>query len=108
MSDGLGQYSARNMGKKIRWVVLLLGLSLSGAFASEADIKIPDLSSVSFNVLGNQISGYVILHIGLIICVFGSVFGLVQYNQTKNLSVHDSMRAVSNTIWETCKTYLQQ
>src|SRR5205807_9731669 len=31
---------------------------------------------------------------------------LVQYKQTKALPVHESMARVSNTIWETCKTYL--
>src|SRR5262249_15804933 len=43
---------------------------------------------------------------GLVICLVGAVFGLVQYQQTKALPVHDSMARVSNTIWETCKTYL--
>jgi K(+)-stimulated pyrophosphate-energized sodium pump len=45
---------------------------------------------------------------GLVVCVIGAMFGVVQYHQTKNLPVHSSMRAVSNTIWETCKTYLLQ
>src|SRR5207245_686810 len=30
----------------------------------------------------------------------------VQYKQTRALPVHDSMRNVSDIIWETCKTYL--
>ena len=33
-------------------------------------------------------------------------FGWMQYIQTRNLPVHSSMAAVSNIIWETCKTYL--
>jgi K(+)-stimulated pyrophosphate-energized sodium pump len=95
------------MGKRILWVVLLLSLNIT-CFAGEADIKIPDLGAVSFEVLGKTISGMAILYIGLVICALGVVFGLVQYQQTKNLAVHESMRAVSNTIWETCKTYLWQ
>ncbi|MCI0748488.1 MAG: sodium-translocating pyrophosphatase [Verrucomicrobia subdivision 3 bacterium] len=96
------------MGKRILWALLFLSLMATGAFAGEADIKIPDLSKVSFNIFGNTISGYLILYVGLLICALGAFFGLVQYQQTKNLPVHDSMRSVSNTIWETCKTYLQQ
>jgi K(+)-stimulated pyrophosphate-energized sodium pump len=42
----------------------------------------------------------------LVICLVGAAFGVVQYKQTKALPVHDSMSKVSNTIWETCKTYL--
>ena len=96
------------MGKRILWVVFLLGLSVAGAFASEADIKIPPLDTVNFDVLGKSVSGLAILYSGLVICLVGVVFGLIQYKQTKALSVHESMRSVSNTIWETCKTYLQQ
>src|SRR5436309_8967025 len=46
------------------------------------------------------------MYLGLVICLIGAVFGLVQYQQTKALPVHSSMASVSNTIWETCKTYL--
>ncbi len=78
------------------------------AWASEADIKIPDLSAVHFTLFGNSIGGMTLLYLGLVICALGTLFGLVQYNQTKNLPVHDCMREVSVTIWETCKTYLTQ
>ena len=43
---------------------------------------------------------------GLAVCVFGLTFGLVIFNQLKNLPVHDSMREISELIYETCKTYL--
>src|SRR2546428_7469095 len=46
------------------------------------------------------------MYIGIFICFIGAIFGLVQYKQTKALPVHKSMADVSNTIWETCKTYL--
>jgi len=36
------------------------------------------------------------------------LFGWVQYGQTKALAVHRVMAEVSNTIWETCKTYVLQ
>ena len=74
--------------------------------ASEADIKIPDLSRVAF--LNGGISGMTVLMIGLAVCVIGMIYGWLQYVQTRNLPVHSSMSAVSQVIWETCKTYLFQ
>jgi K(+)-stimulated pyrophosphate-energized sodium pump len=74
--------------------------------ASEADIKIPQLNTVSF--FNGALSGHAVLMIGLVVCLFGIVFGWMQYIQTRNLPVHSSMGGVSNVIWETCKTYLMQ
>jgi K(+)-stimulated pyrophosphate-energized sodium pump len=74
----------------------------SSAPAGEANLRIPDLSSVSF--LG--MNGHALLLIGLIFCVFGLLFGLMIYLQLKNLPVHSSMREMSELIYETCKTYL--
>jgi K(+)-stimulated pyrophosphate-energized sodium pump len=82
-------------------------LSLN-ALGSEADIKIPDLGTVNFDVQGNSVSGMLLLYIGLGVCVLGILFGWMQYVQTKAMDVHASMRAVSELIWETCKTYLFQ
>lgn len=73
------------------------------SFAGEADLVMPDLSSVSF--LGG-ISGSSLLLFGLLVCVFGLAFGFVQFNSIKNLPVHKSMLDVSELIYETCKTYL--
>src|SRR5438128_6074949 len=86
----------------------LISLLALRARAGEADIKIPDLHGVSFQIGGSSISGLILLYAGLGVCVLGALFGLVQYRQTRALPVHESMRAVSNIIWETCKTYLQQ
>jgi len=94
--------------KTLKSLVTITALSLAGAggaFASEADLKIPKLNSVTFEALGG-IRGDSLMYIGLLFCVFGGIFGLAQYQKTKNLPVHKSMAAVSNTIWETCKTYL--
>ncbi|MEI6970466.1 MAG: sodium-translocating pyrophosphatase [bacterium] len=79
----------------------------SFAMAGEADIKIPDLGQVTFAGLGG-VSGITLMYIGIAICAIGAAFGIVQYRQTKALPVHECMSAVSNTIWETCKTYLFQ
>src|SRR5437764_1914684 len=68
----------------------------------EANLKLPDLSTVSF--LG--IDGHKLLLFGILFCLFGLVFGLVIYTRLKNLPVHKSMRDISELIYETCKTYL--
>ena len=68
----------------------------------EANLKIPDLALVSFGGM----SGRVLLQWGLLVCLLGFGFGLVIYQQLKNLPVHQSMREISELIYETCKTYL--
>jgi len=85
-------------------VVLALGLLSSlGARADESNLVLPDLSRVS--VLGG-VSGRSILTWGLLICVFGLLFGLVQYMKLKKLPVHRAMLEISELIYATCKTYL--
>ena len=89
-----------------RFAALAAALVVSPcAFAGEADIHIPDLSGVKFDGLGG-VSGATLMYVGIVICFIGAIFGLVQYFQTKALPVHESMAQVSETIWETCKTYL--
>src|ERR1700689_4931837 len=80
--------------------------SIPSLRASESDIKIPDLNAVSF--MGGSLTGSTVLLAGLVVCIGGMIFGWLQYIQTRNLPVHSSMSAVSNIIWETCKTYLGQ
>lgn len=77
-------------------------------FAGEADIVIPDLSQVAFNIFGVSIGGISIMYFGLLICIIGLVFAVVQYKQTCNRPAHKSMLDVSDIIWETCKSYLAQ
>src|SRR5689334_17753762 len=86
-------------------VLFITLLASTGAYASESDIVIPDLTTVHFGGLGG-IGGVTLMYLGIVICLIGAAFGLVQYKQTKALPVHESMAKVSNTIWETCKTYL--
>ncbi|MFO1009093.1 MAG: sodium-translocating pyrophosphatase [Planctomycetota bacterium] len=70
--------------------------------ASEFDLKLPDLSTVT--MLG--VNGHQLLLGGIVICILGLIFGMVSYGQLKNLPVHSAMREVSELIYETCKTYL--
>ncbi|MBI2890149.1 MAG: sodium-translocating pyrophosphatase [Nitrospirae bacterium] len=80
----------------------------SPVLAGEADIHLPRLDTVTFEMFGWYVSGLGLMYAGLAICVIGAVFGIIQYSQTKALPVHPAMQEVSNTIWETCKTYLTQ
>jgi len=85
--------------------VIALGailLLVANATASEADLVIPDLGSVSF--VG--INGRTLLLAGIGVCFLGLAFGLAMFLQLKALPVHASMREVSELIYETCKTYL--
>jgi len=70
----------------------------SPVMASELALKIPQLEP-------NQTS---YLMIGLLICILGMVFGVVQYLRVRALPAHKSMLDMSALIYETCKTYLIQ
>src|SRR6266568_3880305 len=84
---------------------LASSLALSAAEhtgGGEANLILPDLSSVSF--LG--LSGKGLLSIGILVSLAGLAFGLAISRQLKNLPVHRSMLEISELIYETCKTYL--
>jgi K(+)-stimulated pyrophosphate-energized sodium pump len=68
----------------------------------EANLVLPDLGQVTFQ----GINGRTLLMGGLGVCLLGLTFGLVIFNQLKNLPVHRSMLEISELIYETCKTYL--
>jgi K(+)-stimulated pyrophosphate-energized sodium pump len=68
----------------------------------EATLVVPDLGSVEFR----GVNGRTLLMGGLVVSALGLVFGLMTFNQLKNLPVHIAMREVSELIYETCKTYL--
>jgi K(+)-stimulated pyrophosphate-energized sodium pump len=76
-----------------------------GAWAGEADLVVPVLNSVKF--IGN-VGGRDILLWGMLVCLFGFLFGIVQFLQIKKIKVHNSMSDISELIYSTCKTYLLQ
>ncbi len=91
----------------LRWGAAALAVSAPSVLrASEADINIPDLTQVSF--FNGSLTGMNILMLGLVVCALGMIYGWIQYLQTRTLPVHPSMAAISQIIWETCKTYLFQ
>ena len=66
-------------------------LATSSAFASEADIHIPDLTTVKFAGLGGVTGRLLLVVLGIRRGIHhcGALFGIVQYLQTKDLPVHD-------------------
>src|SRR5262245_19395487 len=97
-------------------IAVAIGLAATGGMApaalaqehhggGEANLRLPDLNTVTF---AGGINGHNLLLFGLIICALGLLFGIVTYSQLRNLPVHQSMREMSELIYETCKTYVVQ
>src|SRR5271156_379635 len=74
----------------------------AGQPGGEADLIVPDLSTVNF--FGTD--GHTLLLGGILVSLLGMGFGLAMYMQLRNAPVHKSMLEVSELIYETCKTYL--
>src|SRR5206468_4105717 len=100
--------SSHRIFQSVAALFLFLTVGASAALAQpeqvsgEANLRLPDLSSVFFR----GVDGHKLLMIGILFCIFGLGFGLVIYSRLKNLPVHRSMREISELIYETCKTYL--
>ncbi|MBE6452209.1 MAG: sodium-translocating pyrophosphatase [Alphaproteobacteria bacterium] len=77
------------------------------AMASEIDLKVPSLD-VAYNIYGWSVTGSELLLYGMGICILGMFFGLAAFLQIKKMPAHQLMLNVSNTIYETCKTYMKQ
>lgn len=93
---------------QIAFVTLLVMAALvQGAAASEIDLNIPSLD-VGYNFWGYAITGSQILLYGMGICVLGMLFGFYEFMKIKKMPAHKSMLQVSETIYETCKTYMRQ
>ena len=77
------------------------------AWASEADLKIPDLHEGRFDLFGG-LTGFEILFYGAFI-ILGTVgLSLYQFAKIKALPAHRSMLEIAETIFKTCQTYLKQ
>lgn len=80
---------------------LSLLFAVSPVFASEADLVVPNIHSVSpFS--------YNLLLIGIVVSVLGLIFGFIEFLKIRGIKAHKSMLDVGSTIFETCKTYLIQ
>jgi K(+)-stimulated pyrophosphate-energized sodium pump len=84
-------------------ILLAAAASVPVMAQGEAELKLPDLGTVSFF---GGVGGPALLMGGLAVSVLGLVFGLMMYTHLRNLPVHESMLEISELIYETCKTYL--
>lgn len=90
----------------ILWAILGLVMP-SFAFASEADLVIPELTN-TFTLFGTQLTGTQILTAGIFVVLAGMIFGMMMFMGIKKLPAHKAMLNISHLIYETCKTYLFQ
>ncbi|MGC3979152.1 MAG: sodium-translocating pyrophosphatase [Paludibacteraceae bacterium] len=96
--------------KTLKRSSLLLFTFLAAAaksFASEADLKIPDLHEGQFPLFFN-LSAWQLLFYGSLVIVGTLGISLYLKSQIKKLPAHKSMLDVAETIFQTCKTYLIQ
>ncbi|MDQ6886254.1 MAG: sodium-translocating pyrophosphatase [Gemmatimonadota bacterium] len=86
----------------VPFAAVLLAQQPAHAPGGEANLIIPNLTQETFH----GIPGRSLLMAGLLVCGLGLLFGIVISGQLKRMAVHESMREISELIYETCKTYL--
>ena len=99
--------------KSVKWLqtVLMAAAYLLGplvAWASEADLAIPDLHKGAPYTLLGGIKPWDLLFYGALIIAGTLGISLYLRTQIKKLRAHDSMLKVSEIIYQTCRTYLIQ
>ena len=98
----------RSVLRVLMTIVALVALGaplMAQEAGGEANLKLPRLDLPGVTFLGG-ISGTNLLLGGLVVSALGLIFGLLIFTRLRNMPVHDSMREVSELIYETCKTYL--
>jgi K(+)-stimulated pyrophosphate-energized sodium pump len=98
----------RSVLRVLMTVVALVALGaplMAQEAGGEANLKLPRLDLPGVTFLGG-ISGSTLLMGGLVVSALGLIFGLFIFTRLRDMPVHDSMREVSELIYETCKTYL--
>jgi len=101
VSSAVFREREKTLGKVLFILVvnaLILLLLPQTAFASEADLVLPELASEYRSLLMG----------GIVICLLGMLFGFYQFKKVNGLKAHQSMLDVAEIIYETCKTYLIQ
>ncbi len=82
-------------------------LSSLSAFASEANLKIPDLHEGQFPLFFN-LTAWQLLFYGSLVIIGTLGISLYLRNQIKKLPAHKSMLDIADIIYDTCRTYLKQ
>jgi K(+)-stimulated pyrophosphate-energized sodium pump len=93
--------------KRAGMLILTALLMTAKTFASEANLKIPDLRAATFPHFGG-IDGWHLLLFGALVIVGTLSISLYLFKQVKAMPAHQSMLDVASTIYKTCRTYLLQ
>ena len=93
--------------KRAAMMLFLALITSAKSFASEANLKIPDLHDATFPHFGG-IDGWHLLLFGALVIVGTLSISLYLFKQVKALPAHKSMLDVASTIYKTCRTYLLQ
>src|SRR3569833_1618035 len=86
--------------------IALVLVASQTAMAGEADLAIPELSKAHFSIQDHKPTGYQILFYGAFVICGTLGISLYLRSRVKSLPAHKSMLAVSEIIFQTCKTYL--
>ncbi len=97
----------KKIGNVVFMTLAVMFALVQGAAASEIDLNIPMLD-VSYNIWGYATTGSQLLFYGMGICILGMLFGFYEFVKIKGMPAHKLMLNVSETIYETCKTYMKQ
>src|SRR5688572_17272806 len=106
------QFSAFTAAR--RWLPCLIGffavvlIGAPMAWASEADLAIPDLHQGKFIIFGSEITAWNLLAYGALVICGTLGISLYQFFQIKKQPAHQSMLDIAEIIFQTCKTYLLQ
>ena len=92
--------------KKIFSLLILCFVTI-GAFASDADLAIPDLHNGTFPLFFH-LNAYQLLLYGSLVIMGTLGISIYLRGQIKKMPAHKSMLDVAETIFQTCRTYLIQ
>jgi K(+)-stimulated pyrophosphate-energized sodium pump len=98
--------------KQFAWSLPILLFAANATFASEADLRIPDLHGETgkphFTIFGQPWSAWDLLFYGALVITGTLGISLFQLWQIHRQPAHKSMLDISEIIFQTCKTYLIQ
>ncbi len=93
----------KEFAKQMCLFLIAFFFCVSSVWAGETDLRIPDLFAVPILF---DFNAKTFLMFGMVVCFLGALFGMYHYWQLKKMPVHKSMKAISDLIYETCRTYL--
>src|ERR1700751_1468665 len=97
-----------NSLKLMAWSLVALLLSGSWLCAGEADLVLPDFWNSHFDIFGMNVNCGVLLLVGSFVICGTLGISLYQLWEIHKQPAHKSMLAISEIIFQTCKTYLIQ